>query len=514
MAPRRCSPLVWVRLWFCAILINLLSSQYGLKNITNDYLPSTFSDMQSPMDWGESSSWGEKEEMLPRNNKPLNILILFPDDMRHDSMSSAGTQIVQTPFLDHLSTLGKRFTHNCVTTSICWISRATLFTGQYLSRHGSNKLFRHQFCDEGKWNVTWPYLLQKAGYYVGHIGKWQFHNTGFVKKAFNWSRVFQVQHWHNINGTLIHTTDYTEQTTIEFLRERPKDTPFALTVAFYPPKEIEGKKGGRIFNAKPESEELYVNMTVPEPFDSNVSWARLNRTVFGDYNLGREQWYRSLRTPEMYQKNMKDMYRMITEVDAACKNIFNELKKQNILNETMIIFTSDNGLLHGEHGLGGKWFPFEESIRVPLVIWDPRMPASKRGETDDSFTLNIDLAPTILSAAQVDVPPGVMQGRDFSDLYLKKDAHQTWRKEFFYEHPEQRGRAIPMSSALVRKDFKYIRYDGYGAESLYHLEKDPIELNDVLNDPVHRTKLAELRRRYQELKDVVKMPIADNSTIV
>jgi arylsulfatase A-like enzyme len=142
------------------------------------------------------------------------------------------------------------------------------------------------------------------------------------------------------------------------------------------------------------------------------------------------------------------------------------------------------------------------------------MPISKRGETDDSFTLNIDLATTILGAAQVDVPPGVMQGRDFSDLYLKKDAHKNWRKDFFYEHPQQRGRVIPKSSALVRKDYKYILYDGYGAESLYHLEKDPMEMNDVLNNPVHRTKLAEIRRRYQELKYVVKMPIADNSTIM
>eukprot|EP00978_Attheya_sp_CCMP212_P041710 scaffold242606_cov61-Attheya_sp.AAC.4 len=462
------------------------------------------------MDWGESSSWGEKEEMLPR--KPLNILVLFPDDMRHDSMSSAGTQIVQTPFLDHLSILGKRFTHNCVTTSICWISRATLFTGQYVSRHGSDKLFRHRFCDEGKWNVTWPYLLQKAGYYVGHIGKWQFRNPDFVGEAFNWSRVFQFQHWHNINGTLIHTTDYTEQTTIEFLRERPKDAPFAVTVAFYPPKAIAGKQP---FNPKPESEEIYVNMTVPEPFDANASWGRLNRTVFSDQNLGRGTWYQSLRTHEMYQKNMKDMYRMITEVDAACKNIFNELKKQNILNETMVIFTSDNGFLHGEHGLGGKWFPFEESIRVPLIVWDPRMPVSKRGKTDDSFTLNVDLATTILAVAQVEVPRGVMQGRDFSDLYLKKNAHQTWRKEFFYEHPDHGGKkTIPMSSALVRKDYKYILYDDYGVESLYHLEKDPMELNDVVDNPMHQAKLAEMRIRYQELKNVVKMPIADNSTIV
>jgi arylsulfatase A-like enzyme len=140
---------------------------------------------------------------------------------------------------------------------------------------------------------------------------------------------------------------------------------------------------------------------------------------------------------------------------------------------------------------------------------------STRGKTDDSFTLNVDLATTILAAAQVEVPRGVMQGRDFSDLYLKKDAHQTWRKEFFYEHPVHIGkRKIPMSSALVRKDYKYILYDNFGVESLYHLEKDPMEMNDVLDNPVHQAKLAEMRIRHQELKDVVEMPISGNSTIM
>lgn len=449
----------------------------------------------------------EEEAEASVQKKPLNVLIFYPDDMRHDSISAAGTQLVQTPFLDSLAQDGIRFPYNSVTTAICWISRATLFTGQYLSRHQSHPLQKTMFYNPDRWNETWPYLLQKErAYFVGHIGKWQYRDDkGFVQSVFNWTRLFEGLHWHTVNKKRVHTSDYTQDSTIDFLRERPKDRPFAVTVAFYPPKGINGNFS--YWNPKEESMKLYSNVSIPEPFDAEAAWNRLPRTVFTEKNVGRETWYYSFGTPERFQHNMKNMYRMITEVDTACKNVVEELKRQGILNETMVIFTTDNGMLHGEHGLGGKWFPYTESIRVPLIIWDPRMPASKRGTLDDSYTLNIDLAPTILGAAQIDPPLG-MQGRNIADLYLKKYGSQNWRQEFYYEHPTHMGEnKIPKSSALVRKDFKYLKYDNLGVESLFHLASDPMELNDVINNTVFQTKLVEMRKRYQELKvEVEKLP--------
>jgi len=153
---------------------------------------------------------------------------------------------------------------------------------------------------------------------------------------------------------------------------------------------------------------------------------------------------------------LKNYFRLITEVDAACQAIWNELEAQGILNETMVIFTTDNGFYHGEHGLAGKWYPHEESIRVPLIVWDPRMPTNKQGDTEDAFTLNVDLAPTILGAANVTVP-SVMQGHDIADLYLKPEAKEDWRTDFFYEYPNIFGQdVIPGSTALVRKGIKVI----------------------------------------------------------
>ena len=136
---------------------------------------------------------------------------------------------------------------------------------------------------------------------------------------------------------------------------------------------------------------------------------------------------------------MKNIYALITQVDQACKEIVDELKKQDLFNNTMIIFTTDNGMFHGAHGLAGKWYPYQESIRVPLIIYDPRMPADKVGMVDESFTLNVDLAETILGAAGLK-PHERMQGRDMSDLYLPNIKNgktalerKPWRDEFFYE---------------------------------------------------------------------------------
>jgi arylsulfatase A-like enzyme len=190
---------------------------------------------------------------------------------------------------------------------------------------------------------------------------------------------------------------------------------------------------------------------------------------------------------------------MITEVDKACENLVNELKKQKILDNTLIIFTVDNGFFLGEHGLSGKWYPYQESIRVPLIIRDPRMPQRKKGTLDDSFTLNIDLATTILGAANVK-PASSMQGRDMSDLYLDPKAKDTWRKEFFYEHMSMGRDYIPASSALVRKDFKYFLYEEWDTEQLFDLKNDPYENHDLSNQSEYAELLKEMKKRHDELK--------------
>ena len=153
---------------------------------------------------------------------------------------------MHTPFLNELASEGIRFTHNMVTTSICWISRATLFTGQYASRHKSYRLRTPEFYK--KWhNESWPALLQKAGYFTGHIGKWQYWDTEEHKQhlLFNHTNMFEGRHEYMYKGDLIPASNKTYLEVRDFLRNRPKDHPFAVTAALYPPKAV-----GNVDNAK------------------------------------------------------------------------------------------------------------------------------------------------------------------------------------------------------------------------------------------------------------------------
>jgi len=182
------------------------------------------------------------------------------------------------------------------------------------------------------------------------------------------------------------------------------------------------------------------------------------------------------------------------------ERIVKELEDQGVLDETLVIFTTDNGYFHAEHGLADKWYPYQESIRVPMIVRDPRMPKEKIGTLNDDFTLSIDLAPTILGAAGLPTPD-VMHGQDFAPLYMGEGDTSAWRKEFFYEHPVHlREDIIPASEALVRKDYKYMLWPNYEVEQLFDLRNDTYELNDLIDSENHQELLHQMRTRFKELK--------------
>lgn len=428
--------------------------------------------------------------------KPLNILILYADDWRDDTLGVAGNPVVQTPHLDKLAGEGVRFTDSFVTTSICGVSRASFFTGQWMSRHGCRNFKAWQT----PWEETFPGLLRENGYYLGHAGKW--HNGEIPEEQFDFSRAYHGRHWYRgEGGRQIHVTRRNEQDALEFLRQRPRDQPFALTVAFFAPHAEDSHP--LQFLPQPESLSLYEDVTIPVPPNATQeSWERLP-DLFTEDNEGRHRWRWRFDTPQKYQSMMKNYYRLVTEVDATCGRILKELEEQGVLDETLVIFTTDNGYYHAEHGLADKWYPHEESIRVPLIIRDPRMPRDGVGRTRAEMVLNVDLAPTILAAAGIN-PPETMQGRDLAPLYLGAE-QPDWRTEFFYEHPTlQSADFIPASEALVRKDWKYFYWPEQDVEQLFHLKTDPHEEKDLVDDPGHAGKLAEMRARFKELKAAVK----------
>lgn len=429
--------------------------------------------------------------------KPLNLLILLADDWRYDTLGVAGNPIVKTPHLDRLADNGFRFTEACVTTSICGVSRASLLTGQWMSRHGNRGFAMF----DTPWAETLPGLLRANGYHVGHVGKW--HCGRFPGEHFDFGKSYQVTHWmKRPDGSRVHVTRRNEEDALEFLATRPKEKPFFLKVAFFAPHAEDSHPDQ--FLPQPESMELYKDIDIPiPPLATEQALRNLPKFLQQDSNEGRVRFHWRFDTPEKYQRMMKNYYRLCSEVDATSGRILAQLEEDGLLDSTLVVFMGDNGFYHGDRGLADKWYPHRESIRVPLIIHDPRQPASSRGGTNDDFVLNVDLAPTLIAAAGIR-PPDTMQGRDFSPLYLASDQADSpaWREEFFYEHGTISNKnRIPSSLAVVRKDVKYIRWPEHDHEELFDLIADPLEQNNLIDDPAQAARADALRARMKELQE-------------
>lgn len=426
--------------------------------------------------------------------QPLNIVVLYADDWRHDTLGCAGNPIVETPRLDRLAREGVRFKNSYVTTSICGVSRASLLTGQWMSRHGNPafQMFRTP------WEETYPGLLRTAGYYTGHVGKW--HNGLFPADRYDFARSYDGTHWmKDGNGEPIHVTQRNERDALEFLTTRPRDKPFCLTLAFFASHAEDANP--KQYLPQPESLDLYEDDTMPVPRTAGEAFfQKLPPFLANEKNEGRVRWHWRFDTPAKYQESMKKYYRLCSEVDTTCGRVLDELDRQGLRENTLVIFTTDNGYFHGEHGLADKWYPYEESIRVPLIVRDPR-DVSHASAIRGEMVLNVDLAPTLLGAAGI-APPATMQGRDLAQLRTEKP-EPPWRTEFYYEHATIRNKDfIPASQALVREDVKYLFWPEAGVEELFDLRADPGETENLAASQPER--LGTLRNRFRELQSSAK----------
>jgi arylsulfatase len=245
---------------------------------------------------------------------------------------------------------------------------ATLFSGHYSSRHQSWKLKCPHFAKWDRWKGSFPKILQDNGYYVGHVGKWQYYNDN--RNRFDWSRWHEGKHWYTMYGqNLVSADDRACDDAVAFLGQRPKDKPFALSVAFYPPKPVgTGTELGAQWTPKNETLLLYQNLTIQPPHGANgtAAFEKLPSFLRYDRTAAVQRWNQRYKDNEHYQQSMKNMYALITQVDDACRRIVDELKQQGEYNNTMIIFTTDNGMFHGSHGLAGKWYPYQESSKFAL----------------------------------------------------------------------------------------------------------------------------------------------------
>ncbi|MCZ2342098.1 MAG: sulfatase [Bacteroidales bacterium] len=430
---------------------------------------------------------------------PRNVVMLLADDWRWDTLGCAPNPIVQTPHLDALARDGIRFTQCRVTTSICMVSRASILTGQHMARHGIDR-FGKPITPEA-WAETYPAQLRAAGYHIGFVGKF---GVGKPRETdFDFLRSYEGRHWlPDRAGGQIHITEKNARDALDYLKVRPKNRPFCLSVSFFATHAEDRAK--LQYLPQDWSEKFYKDVRVPVPaLATATALQALPPFLQSEKNEGRIRWHWRFDTPERFQEYMIRYYRMATEVDEAVGRMVAELKKQGVYENTLIVFAGDNGYFHAERGLADKWYPYEEALRVPLIVHDPRLSANRRGRTHEALALNIDIAPTLLAAAGVTVPTR-MQGADLAPLYLA-DSSPNWRQEFYYQHPTITSQErIPATEGVIRRDWKYILYPEWKYEQLLDLSTDPQELKNLVANDSSRAQLAHARQQLSAWRTRVR----------
>jgi arylsulfatase A-like enzyme len=423
--------------------------------------------------------------------RPPNILLLLTDDHRFDAVHALGNPIVRTLELDRLAEQGTVFTNAFCTTAICAISRASLITGQYARRHGIIA-FTTPISAEAL-AETFPALLRKAGYRTGFVGKWGLGEP-MPEDAYDFWRGFPGQgRYFDTESPELHLTDRQGNEAVEFLDGCTAEQPFCLQVSFKAPHCQDGEAWQ--FPHAARFADLYAEDEIPIPPTANdLAYQKLPE--FLRSSEARARWEVRFATPEMYQKSVKDYLRLVTGVDEVVGRIRLRLAELGLADNTVIIFTSDNGYYLGEHGLADKWFMHEESIRVPLVIYDPRRSREQHVPRSQEMALNIDVAPTILALAGVSAPQQ-MQGVNLTPLVEGQEVR--WRNAWFYEHLLEKP-GIPKSEGVRTKRWKYVRYllpEG-NYEQLFDLKNDPHEEHDLARDEHQAAQVSAMRHQCDQ----------------
>ncbi len=431
-----------------------------------------------------------------------NLLFILTDDQRHDALSIYDTfPWLETPNLDALAADGVVFENAFVTTSLCSPSRGSFLTGTYANRHG---VIVNEYVDPATELPTFPEVLQQNGYETAYIGKWHMAPHDTPRKGFDHWVSFRGQGKYfdcqlNIDGvsemSQKYITDELTDRTIAFLR-REREKPFAVYLSH---KAVHGP-----FTPAPRHAELY----------SGVEFR--SRDNPDDNMAAKPAWLREAAAKRRQGKpvadfgneeRMMNMLRAISAVDEGVGRIIAELREQEILDETAVVFAGDNGYFYGEHGgLGDKRKAYEPSMRIPILMRYP--PLAEPGTREDAMVLNIDVAPTLLELAGARIPE-TMQGHSWVGVLRGEDAG---RDSFFYEYYEEiryrpRGGygGTPTTLAVRTKDWKYITYPELEGEidELYHLSADPEELNNLAVDPAHAGQLAHMKKLLaQQMEEI------------
>lgn len=426
-----------------------------------------------------------------------NIIFILTDDQRFDAIGYAGNELAHTPQMDQLAKAGTYFKTAIVTTPICAASRASIFTGLHERTHLYD--FRTRSIRPEFMETAYPKVLREAGYYTGFYGKFgvkysaldQLFDAYESYDRNNRHPDYRGYYYKTLDGDTVHLTRYTGAKALDFIEQAPSDQPFCLSLSFSAPHAHDSAPDQYFWQS--EQDDVLDNGEVPGPaLGDDRYFDALPEAVREGFN--RTRWHWRYDTPEKYQHSVKGYFRMIAGIDQEVGKIREQLEKKGIADNTVIILMGDNGYFLGERQLAGKWLLYDNSIRVPLIVYDPRV---EQHRDINDLTLNIDVPATMLDVAGVDRPES-WQGKSLLPMVSGK-ASSLNRKVILTEHLWEFDH-IPPSEGVRTDQWKYFRYvNDRSIEELYDLSQDPKEINNLAGNPEHQAKLQELRAQLEKL---------------
>ena len=427
-----------------------------------------------------------------------NIVFFLVDDQRNTTLGVAGDPYANTPTIDALARNGVRFRNAYVTTSICAASRASILTGLYERTHGYT--FGEEPVAGAFVRGSYPARLRATGYRTGFFGKFGVRIESDPKEAMfdAFSRRDRPYLREQDDGTLRHIDEMNTEEAVAFLQTCSTDQLFCLSISFSS-AHAEDRDLENHFPHIPAVDGMYADTEIAPPRLGAPEIFALHPD-FLKRSMNRDRYFWRWDTPAKYQKNMRGYYRLIAGVDVMMRRVLDALEARGLAENTVIVYSADNGYYMGDRGFAGKWSHYEESLRVPLIVFDPRIPETKRGRVVDAIALNIDLPATFLDLAG-GAQPDHYQGRRLAPL-LQGDTRADRRTDFFVEH-RMRHEKIPTWEGVRGKRYVYARYDGQSPpyEFLHDLQTDPDQLRNLVNDPARAAILERLRLRCDTLRN-------------
>lgn len=432
-----------------------------------------------------------------KDKKPMNIIYILSDDHRYDFMGFTGAVPgLQTPGMDKLAAEGAYIKNAFVSTALCSPSRASILTGQYAHTH--------TVVDNSAPLPTnlkfFPQYLQKQGYKTAFMGKWHMGNTGdkpqpgfdewisFEGQGQYFNNTLNVNGKREKTGADVYITDELTKRALHWMDD-VKAKPFCLYLShkgvhaeFMPAPRHQGKykdlpivSPESMYLTATDSSKVFGKVTAPSTavnYKDIPKWVRAQRYSWHGVD---HMYDGQIPFDEFYQLYLETLQ----AVDESVQQVLKWVEDNSLKENTMVVYMGDNGFLFGEHGLIDKRNAYEESMRVPLLVWAPGM--IKPASVVQQMILNIDLAPTFLELAGI-AKPAQMQGNSF--LPLLKGENIPWRDRIFYEYYwEQAFPQTPTTFAVRTNQYKYIYYNGvWDVNELFDLQKDPHEMNNLIRD--------------------------------